>query len=91
MKSLDEVIKAMDMCINDNDAQNCLGCPYADIDGEAACYGHDREDALYYLKEYRAEKANLEIIKSNYQDAIVNCEKVENKFKTALKKWISER
>ena len=53
MKTLDEGIKAMDMCINDNDAQNCLGCPYADSDGEAACYGDDREDALYYLKEYR--------------------------------------
>lgn len=43
-------------------------------------------DALYYLREYRAEKATLEITKENYQDAIANCEKAENKFKTALKK-----
>ena len=49
-KKLDDVVKAMDFCINDEDAPNCLGCPYADKDGEAACCGNDREDALYYLK-----------------------------------------
>ena len=49
-KKLDDVVKAMDFCINDEDAPNCLGCPYADKDGEAACYGNDREDALHYLK-----------------------------------------
>ena len=58
-KKLDDVIKAMDFCINDGDTPNCLGCPYADEDVEAACCGNDREDALHYLKEYRQTREDL--------------------------------
>ena len=53
MKTLDEVIKAWSICFSDNSRSNCTGCPYADDDGEAACFNHDREDALHYLKELR--------------------------------------
>jgi len=48
MKRLDEVIKALEWCIDDSHADNCDGCPY-DVTN---CY--DRNiDALHYLKEYR--------------------------------------
>ncbi len=60
MKTLDEVIKAWSICFSDNSRSNCTGCPYADEDGEAACFNHDREDALHYLKEYRENKSGLE-------------------------------
>ena len=50
MKTLDEVIKAWSICFSDNSRSDCTGCPYADEDGEAACFNHDRVDALYYLK-----------------------------------------
>lgn len=53
MKTLDEVIKAWSICFSDNSRSDCTGCPYADEDGDAACFNHDREDALYYLKAYR--------------------------------------
>ena len=53
MKTLDEVIKAWSICFSDNSRSNCTGCPYADEDGESACFNHDREDALHYLKEYQ--------------------------------------
>ena len=56
MKTLDEVIKAWTICFSDNSRSNCTGCPYADEDGEAACFNHDREDAFHYLKEYRSKE-----------------------------------
>ena len=54
--TLDEVIKAWSICFSDNSRSDCTGCPYADEDGDAACFNHDREDALHYLKEYQSEK-----------------------------------
>lgn len=80
MKTLNEVIKAIEWC-TELDQSGCGACPYVD-DADNRCYA---DDALHYLKEYRAEKANLEIIKGNYQDAVANCEKAENKFKSRLK------
>lgn len=53
MRTLDEVIKAWSICFSDNSRSDCTGCPYADEDGDAACFNHDREDALHYLKEFQ--------------------------------------
>ena len=58
MKTIDEVIKAWSICFSDNSRSNCTGCPYADEDGEAACFNHDREDALIYLKAYQWQMTN---------------------------------
>ena len=58
MKTLDEVIKAWSICFSDNSRSNCTGCPYADEDGEAACFNHDREDALIYLNAYQWQMTN---------------------------------
>lgn len=58
MKTLDEVIKAMEIC--DSDEGTCRGCAYeADCD-EKASLGHERKraDAIYYLKKYREDKNN---------------------------------
>lgn len=52
MKTLDEVIKAFEICIVDNGG-TCKGCPYSDENGEPICIGDDKEDALHYLKEYQ--------------------------------------
>ena len=57
MKTLDEVIKALEMCTADKCV--CLyGCPYSHLaDGDDGCEYHAipamQTDALYYLKEYR--------------------------------------
>ena len=59
MKTLDEVIKAWSICFSDNSRSDCTGCPYADEDGDAACFNHDREDALHYLKEYRSKQDTI--------------------------------
>ena len=57
MKTLDEVIKAMESC-NCHDFV-CHQCPYYDDDDEVGCRSDDKEeDALHYLKEYR-EKLNI--------------------------------
>ena len=48
MKTLDEVIKAMDWC-TDLDQSGCNACPYADS-AQIICF---KDDALHYLKEYR--------------------------------------
>ena len=51
MKSLDDVIKAFEWCLDDNQDE-CDGCPYGQ---ETDC--HDRNiDALHYLREYQVEK-----------------------------------
>lgn len=46
MKTLDEVIKALEWC-TEPDQSVCSACPYADDD---KCY---EKDALHYLKEYK--------------------------------------
>lgn len=69
MKTLDEVIEAWTICFSDNSRSNCTGCPYADEDGEAACFNHDREDALHYLKMYRSDKAQYEIDRKQWETA----------------------
>ena len=68
MRTLDEVIKAWSICFSDNSRSNCTGCPYADEDGDAACFNHDREDALHYLKMYRSDKLQWEADKKAYDD-----------------------
>lgn len=53
MKKIEEVIKAYVICMSySNDDDDCKGCPYAE-NGEPKCYGADKKDALYYLKEYK--------------------------------------
>ena len=56
MKTLDEVIKAMDWC-TDLDQSGCNVCPYADSD-QILCF---KEDALYYLKIYQGYLLGKEI------------------------------
>ena len=49
MKTLDEVIKAMEFC--PNSSGTCRGCPYQfELKATENCY---REDALQWLKGYR--------------------------------------
>ena len=54
MKTLDEVVKALEICANN---QRCIdGCPYYKND----CPQYEMEkDALRYLKEYRDRKETL--------------------------------
>ena len=67
MKSLDEVIKAFEVCMDgssiskDGNAYyyNCGGCPYADHECDPQCYGEDKVDALYYLKKFREQDKEL--------------------------------
>lgn len=61
MKSLDEVIKAYEICLNINET-SCRDCPYTEFNAEGkwACSlcGDCIEDALHYLKKYREDKNN---------------------------------
>ena len=56
MKTLKEVIKAYEICLNINET-SCHDCPYTEFDAEGkwACSlcGDCTEDALHYLKELR--------------------------------------
>lgn len=59
MKTLDEVIEAMERCGKPH-YFDCNGCPYEDDDAEVGCRSDDRdEDALHYLKEYKELTAEL--------------------------------
>ena len=61
-KSLDAVIRGYEAC----NALDCRICPYGtdkyiDEYGKCLCDPDDKDDdALYYLKEYRDQKNNLE-------------------------------
>ena len=61
MKTLNEVIKAYEYCV-DNKYMDCRGCPYENKEyGEAACCDDDKKDALHYLKILQAmEKRTAE-------------------------------
>ena len=54
MKSLDEVIKALEWCISDDDSDECAGCPY---DGEEEGCRQRNLDALHYLRELKEARA----------------------------------
>ena len=60
MKTLDEVIKAYEICLNE---ECCDDCPYTEHDAEGrwACSlcGDCPRDALHYLREYRDTRAQL--------------------------------
>ena len=51
MKTLDEVIKALEIC-DETVTANCPDCPY-DLDCENVPREDLRADALYYLKAYK--------------------------------------
>lgn len=77
MKTLDEVIQALEWCISDTE-DDCAGCPYDGEDG--GC--HQRNlDALHYLKAFRYAKDTLELEKDRYQEAVRNCEAAELKYR----------
>ena len=67
MKTLDEVIKAMELC--DSDEGTCRGCAYEPDCDQKASLGHERKrnDALHYLREYRTCR----------EDLIMNCKRHE--------------
>lgn len=53
MKTLDELIDAMERCIKTN-CFDCNGCPYEDDDAEIGCRSDDKDaDALQYLRWYK--------------------------------------
>lgn len=92
MKTLNEVIKAWSICFSDNSRSNCTGCPYADEDGESACFNHDREDALHYLKAFRDSKDALDAERERSIEAY--CQWVDAKEKleaqTSQMMWVDK-
>lgn len=92
MKTLDEVIKAYECCMNEN-TNTCLGCPYADETGEAACFNHDRADALNYLKAYRDDKNDLTALRAFWKEQHENHPLTWDKLKTMEGKpvWLEDQ
>ena len=82
MKTLDEVIQAVDYCRFSSD---CNPCPYRE---SKSCAREKMTDTLHYLQGYRmlvndfAEKRQeLEDEKARYQEAVRNCEAAELKYR----------
>ena len=71
MKTLDEVIDAMERCSIPH-YFDCKGCPYEDDDAEVGCRSDDRDaDALHYLK-------TIETMENLYHDAVNKLSKWED-------------
>jgi hypothetical protein len=58
MKTLDEVIKAIEICKNPDVNRNCKDCPMPDTQ---ECIETLMTDALHYLKEYRERYIQVEV------------------------------
>lgn len=82
MKTLDEVIKALEIC-DETVTANCPDCPY-DIDCENVPGEDLRADALHYLKEYRSDKAMWEADRKGYQDWIEQYKDARDKHQQAV-------
>lgn len=92
MKTLDEVIKAYEVC--HASILSCEGCPYDNGERyrDSDCY---TADALHYLMEYREKAHRLDIDIAyhprsfeqlgveiaRYHEAVRNCEEAENKYR----------
>lgn len=63
MKTLDEVIKAMLICKNEDIDRTCEGCPMPDTE---MCINELMTDALHYLEEYRDECNNIVNVHDDY-------------------------
>lgn len=73
MKSLDEVILALERCTNYE--SECKGCPYYDENtGGLECEMRNLEEVLHFLKEYKEVAHNIAIAMCAY---IVSKTKVE--------------
>lgn len=94
MKTLDEVINALEICGHDESPK----CPYFDTEHWCCCEDHMRSiyplknDALHYLRNYREnqhayEEGNrkAEEARERYLEAVKNCELAENKYKRLCK------
>ena len=77
MKTLDEVIEALDICWHVGNI-DCTLCPY--YTDNSWCDEKDA-DVIYYLQEYRDKRHELDIQIANYQEAVKNCELAENRYK----------
>lgn len=87
MKTIDDVLKAYDICINE---KSCDDCPYTEHDeeGKWACSlcGDCTRDTVYYLEQYKKTKELL-------FDVLKRLEKSENLYHdtvTELSKWEDE-
>ena len=84
MKTLDEVIKALEYCQNpvDNFGNCNAECPYTNCCDPS---NHDvTEDALHYLKEYRSDKAMWEADRKGYLDWIEQYKESREKHQQAV-------
>ena len=76
MKSLDEVIKAYEICLNINET-SCRDCPYTEFNAEGkwACSlcGDCTEDALHYLKVLKDILDPLKVKKNSHTITCPQC------------------
>ena len=81
-KTLDEVIAEVQTIVDRYELDGCFYCSFLrECKGDGECYF---SDTLHYLQEYRDHQQRLLTLCDNYGDAIVECERVENKYKRMM-------
>lgn len=65
MKTLDEVIKALECCENGEPDSNCEECSYIGI---GSCCLERENDALHYLKAYRDDRDDLTALRAYWAE-----------------------
>ena len=69
MKTLDEVIKALELC--NDDTADCKDCPYRDLnEGGLECASWNLEEGINYLKMYRSDMQMYAVNQKLWEDKL---------------------
>ena len=72
MRSLDDVIKGMEMCYGTGPNRSCEQCPYREGETIVRCRGLKLErDALHYLNVLRDDRDQLADLRQKHLEAII--------------------
>ena len=92
MKTIDEVIDAMERCSRPH-YFDCTGCPYEDDEAETGCHSEDRDaDVLHYLKAFRDAKDALDTERERSIEAYCQWKDAKEKLEaqTSQMMWVDK-
>jgi len=67
MRSLEDVIMALEICCRPDIHRVCKDCSYPD---EPGCFNRLMSDALHHLKEYRSDRIQWEADRKHWNDEL---------------------
>lgn len=90
MRTLDEVIKAFEICADNS--TDCGGCPYETIENNGCQVAEQKKDALHYLKVFRDAKDALDAEREKTIEAYCQWKDAKEKLEaqTSQMMWVDK-